>query len=306
MSSGFPPTAFLVGAQKCATSFLADALAAHPDVCLAMPKEPNFFTVNREKGTQWYRACFATPDAPVLLDASPSYSFAPTRPERQTAANPAYGVPGRIAAFSPSARILYVVRDPVKRTYSAYWHEVRTGYEDRPFLDAIDRRDTYLDASRYHFQVSQYLATFGPERVLVLDMGEVAGDPAAACRRAWRFLGLDAEKGAAIDPRPRNTGYQYTGLGNLIFRNPVVRKTTKPLARTAARLLPRAVYEPLRRSVTREIPPMREAERDVVLDRLAEDMAAFARLTGIDYRREAETRASGAGTVMPAAYDPSC
>ncbi len=237
----------------------------------------------------------------MLLDASPSYSFAPTRPEKRTEANPAYGVPARIAALSPHARILYVVRDPVQRTYSTYWHEVRTGYEDQPFLDAIDRRDTYLDASRYHFQMSQYMDTFGPERVLILDMGEVSADPAAACRRVWRFLGLDAEKGATIDPRPRNTGYRYTALGNLIFRNPVVRKTTKPLARTASRLLPRAVFEPLRRSVTRDIPPMRDAEREVVLDRLAEDMAAFARVTGIDYRPTADKPDPGIGTRLPAA-----
>jgi hypothetical protein len=279
----FPPAAYLIGAQKCATTFLADALDGHPELDVARPKEPDFFTVNRERDWDWYRACFPAEPGRVLLDASTSYTMAPTAAEERTAATPTHGVPGRIAAATPDARIVYVVRDPVQRTYSAYWHDVRTGYEDRPFLEALAARSWYLDGSRYHFQIRPYVERFGRSRVLILTMAEVVEQPATTRDRVWRFLGLDP-----VDAPPtegaRNASHTYTRLGDLMFRNPRVRRVTKPLAHAGKRLLPAGLYDRVRAGLTRSIPPMSARERAIVADRLADDMAEFAALTGIDYR----------------------
>lgn len=280
----FPPSAYLVGAQKCATTFLANLLDQHPELQVSHPKEPDFFTVNRPYGLDWYRTCFPAASASVLLDASTSYSMAPTDPAEQTAANPTHGVPDRIAAEAPRARIVYVVRDPVARAYSAYWHDVRTGYEDRPFRDALAARTWYLDGSRYYFQSQRYIDRFGRERVLILQMSEVTHRPAETCARVWRFLGLTPTALASAAERPQNASHTYTRVGELMFRNPRVRRVTKPVVRAGRRLLPTAVYDRVRAGLTRSIPQMTAAEREVVLNRLETDMTAFAELTGIDYR----------------------
>lgn len=276
------PAAFLIGAQKCATTFLAEALDRHPDVCVAQPKEPDYFSANHGKGPAWYRSCFPHPNAKVLLDASTSYSIAPSRAAEQTATTPTFGVAARIAAVSPKARIIYVVRDPVERTYSAYWHEVRTGYEDRAFLDAIQARAWYLDASRYHFQISQYIEQFGDSNVLILTKNDVTGDPANAFERVWRFLGLEPAGLESDVTVARNAGYTYSALGNLLFRNPRIRNYTRPLARFGRGALPQWLQDRLRARLLRAIPPMRADERRTVVSYLADDMVAFAQLTGLD------------------------
>lgn len=288
---GFPPQAFLVGAQKCATTFFAQALEAHPDVCVAQPKEPDFFSANQDKGLDWYRRCFANPDAGVLLDASTSYSIAPTDPVRQTPATPTWGVPERIARLCPHARILYVVRNPVDRAYAAYWHEVRSGYEDRDVRRAIAERPWYLDGSRYAFQLGRYIQMFGRDRVLVTTIEEVTRATAATCAKAWRFLGLAPVQGPSSGTPGKNVGYTYTSLGALVFQRPTVRHVTQPLALGVKRVLPLNIYRWLKNRVTRELPPMSPEERDRIWAQLADDAAAFAELTGIDYRTAVDLRA---------------
>ena len=54
-------------------------------------------------------------DARVLGEASTSYTKRPLVP----------GVVERIAAFNPDARFIYLLRDPVERAVSHYWHMVR-------------------------------------------------------------------------------------------------------------------------------------------------------------------------------------
>ena len=39
----FRPNFFIIGASKCGTSALADALKIHPDIFMSERKEPNFF-----------------------------------------------------------------------------------------------------------------------------------------------------------------------------------------------------------------------------------------------------------------------
>ena len=73
----FPPQLYLIGTQKGGTSYLASLIGQHPEICLAEPKEPQFYTSHWDKGLDWYRGRFADPDAPVLLDASTSYTASP-------------------------------------------------------------------------------------------------------------------------------------------------------------------------------------------------------------------------------------
>src|SRR4029079_17830653 len=69
--------AFLIGAPKCGTTTLAHLLGEHPDVSVAIPKEPNFFSDDGEyaMGPERYAGFFAQrPGAAVCLDASVAYS----------------------------------------------------------------------------------------------------------------------------------------------------------------------------------------------------------------------------------------
>ena len=97
----FPPNLFLIGAQKAGTTFLANLLGQHADICVSYPKETAYFTRNFGKGLNWYKAKYSELDAKYLLDATTGYSISPL-PDVDccTAENPQWGVPEKIRQVS--------------------------------------------------------------------------------------------------------------------------------------------------------------------------------------------------------------
>ena len=279
----FPPRLFLIGAQKCATTYFAECLAADPRIALAQPKEPDFFTRHHDRGLDWYRGCFAhaDPAVQVLVDASTSYSVAPGDADQQ-ADRPLAGVPGRILAQAPDARFVYIVRDPVKRVHSAYWHAVAAGSEQRPFRSAVDADPWYLDASRYARQLRGYLAHVPSERVLVMEMRRVIADPGAAVAQVCRHVGLSAPVDLHLPASERNASYRLNALGGLLAVGGGDRDRLRRVAGRARRLMPERLYGLLRRGVTRGLPEMTAADAAYVRQRLGDDPQQFAALTGID------------------------
>ncbi|MGF1450992.1 MAG: sulfotransferase domain-containing protein [Opitutales bacterium] len=168
----------LAGAPKCESTTLYEALAAHPEIAVTQVKEPMFFSARdhldqyfpkayvqarREQDFTAYRSFFQPPDRPVRLDASVGYL------EES-------GIPERIAAHLPSARILFLLRDPVERflSFSRYQkqlaliqHDVSLEAYVRDNLTAAGKGAPMLPAlsvGRYHERLSEWYASFPPEQ----------------------------------------------------------------------------------------------------------------------------------------------
>ena len=274
----------LIGAQKCATTYFADLLSAHPEIALATPKEPDFFTLHYDRGWDWYRGLFPYP-GPVLLDASTSYTAAPTKGGGSDADSPTSGVPARMKSMAPDARLVYLVRDPVERTYSGYWHSVRAGEETRPFEAAIKANRWYLDISRYHAQASLYLEHFSPDQLCIMQTRDMSADPGESARRVWRHAGISDRVTVPQETGRKNTSYQYNRVGKLLIGLAGSKTLAKTGTRLAKRLLPARVVTALKAGMTDDIPPITTAQADWVYDQLKEDVERFYALTGIDFRR---------------------
>jgi hypothetical protein len=119
--------------------------------------------------------------APVVSEASTFYSQAPLFA----------GVPERIRAFNPQARFIYVMRDPVERTISHYWHHVRWWGERRSILRAIRAESHFRDVSHYARQLGAYLRCFERERIYTLTHESLVEDPAGQLSRLYAWLGVD-------------------------------------------------------------------------------------------------------------------
>ncbi|MFL6240291.1 MAG: sulfotransferase family protein [Actinomycetes bacterium] len=183
MTPGRLPTFYVVGAMKSGTSSLHRAIAAHPDVFMSTPKELHYFVEDRnwQRGVQWYAEQFAPADGALAIgEASVTYTQMPYRP----------GVPERMAALTPEARIIYLVRHPVERMLSHYRHNLACGRESREPDAAFERRGNYLAFSRYGTQLRYYQDRFPPEQLLVLPAERFFTDPVRVVRRIWTFLGL--------------------------------------------------------------------------------------------------------------------
>src|SRR4051794_39122806 len=98
-------------------------------------KELDFFAGpgwNWERGCDWYEAQFRGAEAAkVRGESSPSYSMHPWVP----------GVPERVHAAIPDAKLIYLVRDPIERMVSQYAHYSSRGYTPQPIseLFSVDR-----------------------------------------------------------------------------------------------------------------------------------------------------------------------
>jgi hypothetical protein len=280
-SGGRLPDFLIIGAAKAGTTTLHDYLARHPRVRMSRSddpsvrdKEPCFFdaAVNWKRGVEWYRSLFAgARDDQLCGEASTNYTRFPQVP----------GVPERIAALLPRAKLLYLLRHPVERAYSHYVHrwtrELHPGEPFRESFEAFVARDPMcLDGSDYALQVRRYLAHFPRASLLLLRTDDLERDPRELLARALAFLGLD-DPGDLVGPGAlaSNPG----GVSEAKLRANATRGLRGlALARAAARALPKrvrdSVWELYRRSpwgrrlrAAYSAPPMRPETRAALLER---------------------------------------
>lgn len=200
------PNLFIIGAMKAGTSSLHQYLDQHPAIFMARFKEPQYFAPHLtrwkqdwgeghrhpEPGIEWYLRLFKDAgDVAYAGESSVSYTAVPW----------VTGCHERIHRFNPDARLIYLMREPVERCISHYWHFVVDGREDLGMLEAIQRREEYVARSDYARQLRPYLETFGREQVLALTVEELNRDPLAVFSRLFAFLGIGP---VPIDMRERH------------------------------------------------------------------------------------------------------
>ena len=206
------PGFLVIGAQKCGTTALYAYLRWHPQLAGPAWKEVSFFDRHYARGEGWYRGQFPSRPwlrlaagrsgrTPLVGEASPSYVFHPSAPERAQ-------------ALLPDARLVVLLRDPVDRALSHYHHEVALGRETLSFEEALDREPertegelerlgdpsyfshawwgfTYLARGRYAEQLERWLAVYPRAQLLVLASEELRRDPASAYARVLDHLGVE-------------------------------------------------------------------------------------------------------------------
>lgn len=209
------PEFLIVGAQRSGTTSLHRYLVQHPAVAPAAfdLKGVHYFDTHFTKGWSWYRGHFPTVlqaryvarrvGTPLVTgEGSPYYMFHPLAPER-------------IAAALPQAKLIVLLRDPVKRAYSHYQHMLFEGLERLPsFEEAIEREPqrlagevekivadpgyvsfhhqhhSYLARGRYAEQVERLYSLFPEHQILLMETSRLTADPAAGLQRVLDFLGL--------------------------------------------------------------------------------------------------------------------
>jgi Sulfotransferase domain len=264
------PNLVIIGAGKCGTSSLHHYLDAHPSVWMSRHKELDFFQdVDCLERVEEYERHFPEP-APVRGEASPGYSGFPR----------VRGVPERMRALIPDARLIYLVRDPIERTVSHYVQAYRVRAESRDFeeafLDLDGVRNKYLCYSRYATQFDRYLLSFPAEQLLVLDGDDLLRDRAAALKRVFDFAGVDPNFRSPRFDEVLNTRVEQRRLGPGSAR----------VARVAARLggprAPTGVRRRLGRLAGRRVerPVVAPALRARLEEALAPEAKRLRELTG--------------------------
>ena len=111
--SRIKPSFIIVGAQKAGTSALFEMLAKHPGILAPVTKEMHHFNVEASyaQGMGHYLSQFPIRPLrrdPITFEATPAYLFH------------AATVAPRIKEHLPEVTCVAILRDPVKRAYSAW------------------------------------------------------------------------------------------------------------------------------------------------------------------------------------------
>lgn len=236
------PNFFIVGAPRCASTFIYIYLRQHPDVFMPDNKEPKFFCSDLDSGTD--------ADAGFFIRDEAEYRalFADTHGARRVGEACVFNLfstvaAGRIKASSPDAKIIIMLRDPVEQMYS--FHAMRrgnNGTEDLDFEDALaaeaDRREgrrlpqfarnikmyQYRQVASYTDQVARYFEAFGRENVHVVIFEDLIRDPAASYRAALEFLGVGLHFEPNLDVVNANATHISPRLATLLRSPAVIRR----------------------------------------------------------------------------------
>ncbi|MDX6623081.1 MAG: hypothetical protein QOE75_1013 [Solirubrobacterales bacterium] len=177
------PNFIIIGGLKCGTTSIHHYLGLHPEIQMSKPKELNFFVeeMNWDLGLDWYASRFDA-RSPVRGESSPHYTNLPRFD----------GVAERIKEHCPDARLLYMVRDPIKRILSHWVHATGAGYETRELEPTLALPGTqYVNRSKYWMQLQPYLERFDREQIEIITQEELQSEREETMRKAFAFAGVD-------------------------------------------------------------------------------------------------------------------
>ena len=190
-----------LGVQKGGTTTLHRLLERHPSVFLPPVKEVHYFSLHFGEGEAWYRNQFASAASGQRCgEVTPYYLFHPE-------------VPQRVHALLPKARLIVLLRDPVERALSQYFHSCRLGLERLPLEEALaveperlqsapaalraadgkhksHQEHSYLSRSRYELQLPAWEELYSKSQLLVMRSEDFFTQPGKSWVRLLKFLDL--------------------------------------------------------------------------------------------------------------------
>jgi hypothetical protein len=194
MSKNKIPNLFIVGAPKAGTTFLYHKLKENPSLFFTRIKELNHFSHDEIVDSNSYYQDFKIKSSDkyfkfyenstaekFLVDTSVSYFAYPNTAQK-------------IYNFNPNAKIVIILRNPIKRAFSHYLMDLRMEYAELSFMEYISNPTKYsshfhqyVKNSCYFENCAKYINQFKAPNVCILILEEIEKD----LPKLFNFLDLD-------------------------------------------------------------------------------------------------------------------
>ncbi|MFT5289776.1 MAG: hypothetical protein ACI8PQ_003320 [Planctomycetota bacterium] len=274
------PSFFIVGAPKCGTTSLHAYIGQHPQLFLCEPKEPHYFgevrlDVMPRLSEQEYLDLFdAAGEGAVCGEASTGYLYS-----KQAAAE--------IHDFGATSKIVVLLRNPVSRAYSHYWHNILALREDLDFDAALGEEQRrvsagetyhchYVRCGLYGEQLARYIGLFGEENVHVILFEDLVSDPGSVCRGLFEFLGVEHEFPVDVSRVHNPGGAQRSRRAAELLRHRSILKA--PIKMLLPLGLRQRIKSWLQQRNRRQTPPMASDTRIRLLGEFAADRERCAQI----------------------------
>lgn len=219
------PSFIIIGAQKSATTFVHHCLSEHPDVFMPSEEIPFFEDPDySQSDIESFKGLFKY--------GSYQKAIGFKRPTYLSRAE----VPDRIHKHIPFARLITVLRNPIERAISAYYHYLLMGFGpikncNIGLLEIIRGKHTtqfprtseIIEFGFYYKHLIRYLECFDRERMLILLHDDIKTDALGIMKKIFRFLEIDeGYVSRLLNTRPMSTIYPVSRIRMLTLRNSIV------------------------------------------------------------------------------------
>lgn len=191
---------FVIGAQKCATSWMFYCLNDHPGLRIPEKKiEIGYIggEMFQREGEDWFFNRFPRAESGQITgDVSVDYLYDTGSPEA-------------IAPYVDQPRFIASLRHPVDRFVSSYYWLIRRGKLpnlplEKGIEEVLDQAvgfpeklgsglEEAVRRGCYGPQLNGFIDRYGPQSMLVLPYEEIDRDALSAIQKVYGFLGVDAE-----------------------------------------------------------------------------------------------------------------
>ena len=179
-----------IGAPRCATTWLADCLKAHPDICFPYDKELKYFAKTRAKNTKreydfqgipGYYKFFKHCDKKSKKGEFSTYYL--EDPE----------VPKIIKKHLPNVKIIVSLRDPIERAFSDYknlkYTHLKEKYSfEKAFFEGGNVYDNYKERGMYYKQLKRYFDLFPRQNIKIIFLEDIKKNPREVIKELYQFL----------------------------------------------------------------------------------------------------------------------
>mgnify|MGYP006424640191 CR=1 FL=1 len=215
----------VIGAQKAGSTFLLQCLEEHPEVFMVHWEVPFFQDPD-----------YAADKVPQLEEMFRGQESKRARGLKRPNYLGDPAVPGRIARHYPDVKLIAVLRHPVERTVSAYFHYMQNGFLPVSPIETGLRRlldqDTdsrfpnasqVIEFSRYGEHLERYLRHFSRDQMLIARFEEIRDSPLDLIRRSCEFIGVASDyQPERTERRPMASIYSIPRLRLLATVRPVI------------------------------------------------------------------------------------
>ena len=265
----------VIGGMKCASTTMHEDLSKHPMIECGKKELNALLKSDPAEVATIYSDNFRGATAEKLLgDVSADYSTLPTNP----------GVARRAFEIAPNLKIIYIVRNPIRRAISHHQHMINWSGEGQMVRDinvAIKNHPELISYSCYAMQLQPWIEAFGLQNILVVKFEDYVGNRIATANEVCSFLGLPAAD-LELSDSGANRGGSRRYAGKMVFqlyRSSIFKKVLQPATPAFIKRALRKLL--LRKNKQAEIPPARETLEQIAAGVKA-DVAKFESLLGFE------------------------
>lgn len=167
---------FVPGMPKCGSYYLYDLLNQHPEINMCQVKEPAYFT--EKINAKEYESKFSDNYYKYYGEATVEYLI------DKRALN-------KIKRDVENPKFIILLRHPVKRAISHYFHRVNGGVDNTRLSHLLKDSQSYpIDYSNYQKHLTIFFKIFDKRQTLIIISEDLFNDPVLVYNKILQFLDL--------------------------------------------------------------------------------------------------------------------